>query len=111
MARPTKEAIEKRQERFNIRFTLTELEHLRTQAARAGIPPYEFVRRRAIGYVMKAPPRRADSDVLFELNRIGVNVNQLTRAMNAGKEFRGEWQDLTTELRRVLDKVAAAYGS
>ena len=45
MARPVKQPEEKRRERFNLRFTLDEVERLRTQAALAGIPAHEYARR------------------------------------------------------------------
>ena len=47
----------------------------------------------------------------LELNRIGDGVSQLARAMNAEREFRGDWRDVEREVRRLLEKVAAAYGS
>ena len=111
MARPFKELEEKRMERFNLRFTLAELESIRAQAALAGLLPHEYARRRVLAHTVHPAPRRADGDVLYELNRIGVNVNQLAKAHNAGREFRGDWQAIAEELHRVLDRVAALYGS
>ena len=111
MARPTKQDAEKRRERFNLRFTLAEVENVRGQATVAGMQPHEYARRRVLGLPVHAAPGRADAALISEINRIGVNVNQLTRALNAGREFRGDWQDISNELRRVLEKVASAYGS
>jgi hypothetical protein len=111
MARPLKQTEEKRAERFNLRFTLEEAERLKTQAATAGIPPHEYARRRVLGFQVQPPPQKADAALVSELNRIGVNVNQLARAQNGGREFRGDWQDVERDLRSILEKVAAAYGS
>lgn len=111
MARPVKEPEEKRTERFNLRFTVAEIEAMRTQAARAALPPHEYARRRILGHVVQPPPRKADADLLYELNRIGVNVNQLARAQNADREYRGDWRALEAELHRLLEKVASLYGS
>ena len=61
MARPTKHPDEKRDQRFNLRFTAAELAHVETQARLAGVGPHEFLRRRALGYVVPPAPtqRRA----------------------------------------------------
>jgi hypothetical protein len=64
-----------------------------------------------LGFSVQPPAPKADAALVSELNRIGVNVNQLARAQNGGREFRGDWQDVEQDLRRVLVKVAEAYGS
>lgn len=109
MARPEKQPEEKRRERFNLRFTIAEIEGLRHDAIIAGLEPHEFARRRVLGSPIHPPPGRADAALISEINRIGVNVNQLARAQNADKEYRGDWRAIETELRRVLEKVAAIY--
>ena len=111
MARPQKETDEKLTEVVLTRLRLREREYIRKQASAGALSGSEFIRRRALSLPVKPPARKADGDLLFELNRIGVNVNQLARATNAEREFRGDWQTLAKELRRVLDKVADAYGS
>ena len=71
---------------MGVRVTEAEAEELqeRAQAARlsvGGVP----VRRRALGRrVRTAPERRLGAAELRELNRIGVNLNQMARAMNSG---------------------------
>ena len=111
MARPVKQPEEKRRERFNLRFTLKEIIDLQTQAAKAGLLPHEYARRRVLGFPVQPPPQKVDAALVSELNRIGVNVNQLARAQNADKEYRGDWRAIEEELRRLLEKVAAAYVS
>jgi hypothetical protein len=111
MARPQKQKDEKRLERFNLRLTFEEAEGLRERAAIAGLLPHEYARRRVIGHVIVPPPRKADAALLVELNRIGINVNQLARAMNTDREFRSRWEDLAAALEAAIDKVATLYGS
>lgn len=111
MARPSKEPDERRGEILRTRFTLAERLHVRQQADAAGLTVAEFVRRRALGLIVQPPPGKADAALVSELNRIGVNVNQLARAQNADREFRGDWQAVEGELRRVIAKVVKAYGS
>lgn len=111
MARPVKQEHEKLGEVVRLRLTLAELEHVRSQANLAALSVSEFLRRRALGLTVQPPPGRADAALLSELNRIGVNVNQLARAYNADREFRGDWQALSAEVRRLLVKVAESYGA
>ncbi len=112
MARPRKTVEERRDERAEQRYTLAELEHIRTQASRAGISPTDFIRRRALSQPIRAANVASPSPALIsELNRIGVNLNQLARAVNRGRDMSGQWDELGQELARVLVQVAEQHGS
>ena len=55
------------------------------RAAAAGLTTAAYVRRAALGRrVRTATVLRLDVEDRRELHRIGVNLNQLARAMNAG---------------------------
>jgi len=113
MARPRKLVHEKRDRRFNLRLTPAELAHLHLQAQRAGLNPHEYARRRALGHalVVNGGAQKADPALVSELNRVGVNVNQLARATNMGRRFAGDWEDIAFELRQVLSSVLGGHGS
>lgn len=111
MARPTLQPHERRTERFNLRFTAAELAHIQQQAHAAGIDATEFLRRRALGYVVPPAPRRADASLVSELNRVGQNLNQIARNLNSGRTLRLEVDVVIAELRGILEKVASGYGS
>ncbi len=111
MPRPRKETPERREEQIKLRLTLAELEHLRTQAERAGLTAAEYGRRRILGHEVTPRAARADAALVSELNRIGVNVNQLAHAVNTDPEFTRDWRFVLTELRHVLAKVAGVYDS
>lgn len=112
MARPKKQLHEKRNERFNLRYTKAEIDYVRLQAHQAGLHPHDYVRRRTLGHRI-VPPRahRADPALINELNRIGVNLNQLARAVNRGRDEGADWGELALELKRVLNLVMARDGS
>ena len=110
MARPKKTGNEQRTEVAKCTLTAEEFLSIRMNAAAAGLSVAEFLRRRAFSLTVTPPASRADAQLLSELNRIGVNVNQLAFAFNADREFKGDWQALRDELARVLEKVARAYG-
>ena len=55
------------------------------RAAAARLAPAVYMRRRALGRpVRRVVVRRLGAAELRELNRIGVNLNQIARALNAG---------------------------
>lgn len=111
MARPRKDAGEARDQQVKLRLTMAEAEHLRTQAERAGLSVADYARRRMLGHVVAPSAARADAALVSELNRIGVNVNQLARVAHVDPEFVRGWEYALTELRQVLARVTAAYGS
>ena len=109
MARPEMQEHEKRTERHNLRFTLAEHEHIRAQAEAVGLSVAEFLRRRALGYMVPTgrARRRVDPGVLNELNRIGVNVNQIARNLNSDRPLRLNAQEVLSELQQVLGRLAS----
>lgn len=108
MARPKKDENDKLTERHNVRFTLAEMIHIQEQAAAAGLPVAEYIRRRAAGHtVVSGQSRHTDPAVISELNRIGVNVNQLAKATHTGRDFARYWSEIGDELRGLLERLAA----
>ena len=106
MARPKKQDGEKRSETARFRVTVAEREYIRAQARAAGLPGAEYLRRRALGYTV--PPARSgltDPALISELNRIGVNVNQLARAVHRGSDFVHTWRIIGKQLSDTLAKV------
>ena len=111
MARPKKDPQEKRSEVARFRLTLAEKAHLRTQVHASGLSEAEFLRRRALGLPVRVTATRSDPALVSELNRIGVNVNQLARATHRGGEFTAYWRDVGRQLHSIMDKVLANYDS
>ena len=70
----------------------------------------EYVRRRLLGEPVRAQAAKADERLLFELNAIGVNLNQIARNLNAERQGRhaADLPALQTQLGRVLHQVAEA---
>lgn len=109
MGRPKKQEHEKRSETARFRLTLAEREYIRSQAAAAGMDESEYLRARALGHsVSPARSNRADPALVTELNRIGVNVNQLAAATHMGRDFTRFWQEVGAELRGIITKVVAS---
>jgi len=88
VARPRKDPNEKRDQRFNLRFTAAELAHVETQARIAGLSPHEFLRRRSLGYtVPQAGKARTDPAVVTELNRLGLELKAIGVNANARRQL------------------------
>ena len=111
VGRPKKADGERRCKQTNHRWTVAEDIYLRRQAQVAGLSVAEFVRRRALSMPVTAPPSQTDARLLHELNAIGVNVNQLARNLNSGREgiHAIDWSTVEAELRRLIEKVGASF--
>jgi hypothetical protein len=116
MPRPEKHPDERRTRRHNLRFTTAEHHHIRRQADAAGLDTAEYLRRRALGYVVPAGtgPRRADPALITEVNRLalqlkglGVLANQLALSTHTGRRFRGDWEALAVEIGASRQQVTA----
>ena len=112
MARPRKSPVQKRSTQRNLRFTLEEDQLLRVEAAKAGLSVSEYIRALALKHRVSVSARRqSDPALVSELNRIGVNVNQLARAVHAGRKFVRYWDEVGAELKDVLKQVVVSDGA
>lgn len=116
MARPKKERQDARTVRFNLRFSPGEWGEVEPKAATAGLAPAEFCRLAVLGQPIPAgassvtssnvPPSAAPAGVaqVVALNRVGVNLNQIARALNSGMGFvPTELEDALSRVNRLLD--------
>lgn len=113
MARPKKQEHEKRSTRIGpYDVTEAEREHVIAQAKRAGMTLAEYGRQRVLSGRVSVPPAPVDTSLLTELNRIGVNLNQIARALNRGRdEDPHHLGHVLHQLNSALETVARRYGS
>lgn len=112
MARPRKEAHERLSAALPpVRVTDAELIAIGDQARSAGLSLSDFVRQRLTRDRITPKAGIADARMLCEINRAGVNLNQIARHLNRGQGVPADVGDVLAELRRVLDLVGRAYGS
>ena len=81
MARPRLGEEERRTRTVGVRVTEAEAEELQERAQGARLSMGAYLRRRGLGQRVRMA---AELRELRELNRIGVNLNQMARAMNSG---------------------------
>lgn len=112
MARPKKAPDEQRTEVLKAAVTPAEKQQVLAQVQAANVDSEsDFVRRRCLGYQVPASKSPVDTALLSELNRIGVNVNQLTASTHMDRQFVEYWREIGKELEAVLKRVAASYDS
>ena len=84
MARPQLDEQERRARTVGVRVTAAEAAELRERAQAARLSMGAYLRRRALGQrVRMAAELRLGAAELRELNRIGVNLNQMARELNS----------------------------
>jgi hypothetical protein len=112
MARPRKEAHERLSAALPpVRMTDAELIAIGDQARAAGLSLSDFVRQRLTRDRITPKAGLVDARMLSEINRAGVNLNQIARHLNRGQGVPADVGDVLAELRRVLELVGRAYGS
>lgn len=109
MGRPVKQEHEKRSEVVQTRVTLAEHEHMRDVAEAAGLSVSDYLRRRGCGYMVPtgAARKSVDPALVSELNRIGVNLNQITRNIHSGRPLRIHAREVLRELESVLKTIVS----
>ncbi|QQA45109.1 plasmid mobilization protein [Pelagovum pacificum] len=86
MARPKKDPTERRTEQVNIRLSPAELSLLQQKADAGGLSLTAFVRAAAERKPVRVAATSDDFELRQELRRIGVNLNQIAKALNTRKE-------------------------
>ena len=111
MARPKKAPEERRDDQLNPRLTTAERAEIERNAAAFGIAPTEFMRRRTLGYRRPADlaAQQATASLGAAFNRLGVNLNQIARHLNAGGDrsaaLERNLQALVERINAEMDKL------
>lgn len=100
----------KKTEEFKMRLSLEEKNILLEKAGQAHISQSEFVRRLIMGESVHEYNKeivQGIKDVTNEVNKIGVNINQIVHNLNMGKYTEYEKKKLFSYLQELYDKVSA----
>ena len=100
-----------------VRWTDEEFNALAAKADKAGLAVAAFMRAAALGDAGPRAQRRPPADhkalrqILGELGRVGNNLNQIARALNAGERLRlPELKDALLAYIAIRDAIFAALG-
>lgn len=104
--RPKSELGEVRSNRVTVRFSEKELEQVSGKAQLVGLEVSAFLREAALGrkVSVQASSFPVNVQTYDQLRRIGVNLNQLIRAVNSGAIVGIESENIS-ELRNLVEKV------
>ena len=95
--------------KFCLRLTPQERAKLEADAKRCGLTKSALLRRMISGLEVKARPSQELRELRAEIHRIGVNINQIARSVNAGIATRQDAKEALFLLRQVyllMEKVA-----
>lgn len=89
--------------RRGVRFHPEEFARVERLATTLAMPPNRFIRETAVGYQIAS---RADDQLIYQLAKIGGNLNQLTRLAHTTRSIdRERLEGLASQLRAVLDRL------
>ncbi len=108
IGRPKKAAGEQRTERLSgIRLTAAERHTVELMAERAGVSVAEFARRAVLGQRMPQRRTRNIDRAIVELNRVGVNLNQIAARVNMTGDLAEDFDSVLAEVRAGIEKLTA----
>lgn len=103
MARPRKDPTDKRTAQVAVRLSSVEIARLQEKAEQAHTNVTAFVRAAALGKPVTVRQAASDFETRQELRRIGVNLNQIAKALNARQ------QALPASLVACCDKLDTLF--
>ena len=108
MARPRKQQSEKLDKHLPaVRCTGDEHAAIRAKAAQAGLSLSAFVRAAALAQEVSTASEQSvyDLGLVMELNRIGVNLNQIARVTNSTGFVPSEVAQTCKKIDAILDQI------
>lgn len=103
---------EKRNEKAPVKVYLTSEEHnkLEILAERSGYSKSSYMRQLLCGLVPPQMPPKEFHDFVYELNKIGVNLNQIAKVANMTGDIKAdEYNKNYEELKDILSKIRDKY--
>lgn len=104
--RPSKSQGESRSEFVRLRLTIGERDRIEQQADAAGLPLSSYCRRVLLGHKVRPAITAVDAAALADLNRVGVNLNQIARHLNARGAVPADLDDALADIRRAIELLA-----
>lgn len=104
--RPEKSEADARAARIAFRVTMTERAQIEAAAAASGVTVSDYARALVMTARPPRPPRdKTSAAILSELNRAGVNLNQIARILNRGGSIPPDLAEAIAEIRAAVEKL------
>lgn len=109
IGRPKSAPGEGRETVVSIRLTTFERAGVEVKAAQSGLSLSDFCRRAILGHRVTASnkPQQVNAEALVELNRIGVNLNQIARAGNRGEPLPRFFGQTLSVVEAAIERLVA----
>lgn len=101
------ENIRKRAIRFELRLNDKEREAIRKQADQRGLTESAFLRMSALGQPLPTRKTEIEAEAVAALNRVGSNLNQLTKVANESKSLNADSIKTLSTLYKNIKGIAA----
>ncbi len=98
----------RRETRITVRFTEKEKVFLEEKAAEAGVTPVEYLRRSIRNQQFDYVVFKQVNDLIYEIHRIGNNINQIAHNANSGYYNEAEAKRLLANMKVLTDLVGKA---
>ena len=106
MGRPKKSNVVSFTDRLELRIHTDDKEEIEARAKEAGLSVSEYVRLSALSCeIIQKTRTDIDFRLVYELNKIGVNLNQIAKAMNSHGGVPDELIHLQKRIDDYLDKI------
>lgn len=105
MARPRKQPASRRTAWISYRVTPDEKAQIQAQAEKAGFSIGDYSRQAVKKTRLVIKESAADFERVDQLRRVGVNLNQIARALNAGGTLPPYLERLCTRIETLLDRL------
>ncbi len=90
----------------SVRLNAEEREKLRQLCAVSGLPVSAVLRELISGVTIRQRPPGELHELYLEINRIGTNINQITRKVNAGFATKDDMKELKFLMQVIEQKLA-----
>lgn len=104
--RPSKPAEETRSEFVRVRVTSSERDRIERQAEKAGLSLSAYSRKVLLRHRVRPAVTSVDAAALADLNRIGVNLNQIARHLNSRGAVPDDLETTLADIRRAIEMLA-----
>ena len=95
----------------SVRLTTFERAGVETKAARSRLSLSDYCRHAILGHRVTAStePQQINTEALVELNRVGVNLNQIARAANRGGPLPRSFPETLSAVLAAVERLAAGH--
>lgn len=97
----------KREIRFELRLNDRERAAIRQQAEQRGLTESAFIRMSALGQPLPTRKTEIEVEAVAALNRVGSNLNQITRVANESKSLNADSIKSLSSLYKSIKSISA----